>query len=126
MGLAWLMIAGVIAVLALILIIAMYGLSAIFNLVVWLFAGAVRMLGWLVAGLIRLGVGSSTGCVGSLTESVTLDSERGRAGNAVARSPLESLKTLLASAREISPAAMRAAPAVASSVLARRSSSRAV
>ncbi|MBB6335771.1 hypothetical protein HD592_002400 [Schaalia hyovaginalis] len=55
MGLAWLMIAGVIAVLALILIIAMYGLSAIFNLVVWLFAGAVRMLGWLVAGLIRLG-----------------------------------------------------------------------
>ena len=36
MGLAWLMIAGVIAVLALILIIAMYGLSAIFHVAVWL------------------------------------------------------------------------------------------
>lgn len=54
MGLAWLMIAGVIAVLALILIIAMYGAGAVFNLVVWLFAGVVRILGWLVAGLIRL------------------------------------------------------------------------
>jgi len=43
MGLAWLMI----AVLALILIIAMYGLSAICNLAVWLCVGVVRMSVWL-------------------------------------------------------------------------------
>ncbi|MFC2778265.1 MAG: hypothetical protein ACFN4K_09410 [Pauljensenia sp.] len=58
MGLAWLMIAGVIAVLALILIIAMYGLSAIFNLVVWLLTQIgvlfIRLIGWVVYGVRRL------------------------------------------------------------------------
>lgn len=58
MGLAWLLITGVIAVLALILIIAMYGLSAIFNLVVWLLTQIgvlfIRLIGWVVYGVRRL------------------------------------------------------------------------
>ena len=58
MGLAWLMIAGVIAVLALILIIAMYGLSAIFHVAVWLLTQIgvlfIRLLGWIVYWVRRL------------------------------------------------------------------------
>lgn len=52
------LITGVIAVLALILIIAMYGLSAIFNLVVWLLTQIgvlfIRLIGWVVYGVRRL------------------------------------------------------------------------
>ena len=58
MGLAWLMIAGVIAALALILIIAMYGLSAIFHVAVWLLTQIgvlfIRLIGWIVHGVRRL------------------------------------------------------------------------
>ena len=58
MGLAWLMIAGVIAVLALILIIAMYGLSAIFHVAVWLLTQIgvlfIRLIGWIVYVVRRL------------------------------------------------------------------------
>lgn len=62
MGLAWLMIAGVIAVLALILIIVIYVggttvslvISGVFRLLGWLVAGAIRLGGWIVYGVRRL------------------------------------------------------------------------
>lgn len=58
MGLAWLMIAGLMAVLALMLIIAMYGLSAIFQVTVWLLTQIgvllIRLIGWIVSGVRRL------------------------------------------------------------------------
>lgn len=58
MGLAWLMIAGVIALVGLILIIAMYGLSAIFHVAVWLLTQIgvlfIRLIGWIVYGVRRL------------------------------------------------------------------------
>ena len=58
MGLAWLMIAGVIAVLALILIIVIHGAGAVFNLVVWLLTQIgvlfIRLIGWIIPGVRRL------------------------------------------------------------------------
>lgn len=62
MGLAWLMIAGVIAVLALILIIVIYVggttfslvVSGVFHLLGWLVAGFIRLIGWIVYGVRRL------------------------------------------------------------------------
>lgn len=58
MGLAWLITAGVIAMLALMLIIAMYGLSAIFQVTVWLLTQIgvlfIRLIGWIVSGVRRL------------------------------------------------------------------------
>lgn len=52
------MIAGVIAVLALILIIVIHGAGAVFNLVVWLLTQIgvlfIRLIGWIIHGVRRL------------------------------------------------------------------------
>jgi hypothetical protein len=59
MGLAWLMIAGVIALVGLILIIVIYVGGSAISLAI---AGVIRLLGWLVAGVIRLAGWIIYGC----------------------------------------------------------------
>ncbi|WP_103064049.1 hypothetical protein [Actinomyces qiguomingii] len=54
MGLAWLLIAVVIALFFGILMIAIGAAGVLSNVAAWLFAGVVRVLSWLVVGLIRL------------------------------------------------------------------------
>lgn len=58
MGLAWLMIGGLIALVGIVLMIVIYGAGAVFRLVVWLLTQVgvllIRLVGWIIYGCRRL------------------------------------------------------------------------